>query len=123
MIKLNQKGWGILPFLIFMSVFFVSILVVIYMINNFDNKVSPRQNEEISYTGYDTYKKYERIIKKSLDKDFYSNVVNISELAISNAIKSQCLGYALYDDNKDDYDVYLKCNNYKTLGFSNDYLK
>lgn len=112
-------------FILFMAIFFVSIITVIYMINNFNEGLSPRRSEGVSYSQYETYKRYEKIIKKNVDNSSYAEdkikVINIDNLDISNAIKTQCQGYALYDFSS--YNIYLKCGNYKTSGFMSKYLE
>ena len=59
--KIDNSGWGLIMFILFMAIFFVSIITVIYMINNFNEGLSPRRSEGVSYSQYETYKRYEKI--------------------------------------------------------------
>jgi hypothetical protein len=54
--KLNNKGWGFIPFLLILCLLFLVLLFISYLVNEFDENF-PRARE------VSTYQYYENIVK------------------------------------------------------------
>ncbi len=126
MMKLDNKGWGFAMFIAFIFVFLLAILMIAYMVNHFETGLSSERDDNITYTQHEIYRKYEKLVKKAAESAFSNHTeeyININDLDISNAIKSECVGYVLLDSSSLEYTAYLKCGNYQTANFSPDFLR
>ena len=43
--KLNDKGWGIVTFLMFLCMFFVFLLLIVCLINKYNDRLKYESNE------------------------------------------------------------------------------
>lgn len=120
--KLDNKGWGFFMFLAFIIVFMLALLMIVYMVNEFEGGLSSKRGKDVTYSQYERYKNYEKKVKKAAESyakiNGYFDIINIGDLEIGNSIKSECHGYAQLDSTGKSYIPYLKCGNYESEGFS-----
>lgn len=119
MFNLNNRGWGFVMFLGFMLMFMFAILMIVYMANEISGNFNSNKPGNVVSDDFKMYKKYENIVKKaatSMGNGRYN--INIDDLDISDSIKKQCDGYALFDSNTNSYVPYLKCGNYESDGYN-----
>ena len=131
MLGLNNKGWGLGVFLVFIGVFFVAIILVTYVANKNGMGSGTNYYFENNNTLLKKYKEYETIIKERAivyQEQNYSFIddgdifyVNINKLDVSDTIKSDCDGYAKIGKENGIYiyEPYLKCGNYTSNGYLN----
>lgn len=130
--KINNKGWGLTVFLVFIFIFFFTILLVAYLANK--NGIGP-QDTNNNYNNLNTvnYKEYENIVREkaiiyqevhypeiSEGDSFY---VNIRKLEIDSKIKNSCTGYVKLGKSllNYTYEPYLNCGSYVTNGYDADF--
>ncbi len=132
MLKLDNKGWGLGVFLVFIGVFFVAIILITYVANKNGMGSGNNYYFEDNNTLLKSYKEYELIVKERAivyqeqnypyidDGDIF--YININKLDVSDKIKSDCDGYAKIGKENGIYiyEPYLMCGNYKTSGYVND---
>ena len=121
--KLNNNGWGFVMFLFFLGVLGVALFMVVYMVNEFESGFSSNERQNVTYSQYQRYVRYEREVANAAANyakvsDISSNYINISELEIDNDIRSECVGYVFFDEKTMTYIPYLKCGNYQTEGYA-----
>lgn len=125
--KLDNRGWGLGMFIGFIVIFIIAILIVAYLVNNVEKGLSPKRGENLSYSEYEHYHKFEKVVSSAASdyalKNTRFDYINIEDLEISDEIKDKCLGYVLYNYSDNEYDAYLRCENYETEGFSYDRAK
>lgn len=136
--KLNNRGWGLGVFLGFLAMFIFCIMVA--GINSYRLGLSLENNniyfdETVENNNESNKKSLEsRIISASMNykRNNYSNmsngqtvIVKISKLKDNNYISSSdgCSGYVEIKNNNGDenYNVYLKCDNYITEGYNSEF--
>ncbi len=121
MFKLNNKGWGFVPFMFFLGIMLLAILLVVYLANSYEITLSSKVNESKDASQREVYLKYENTIKKKANSLLANgenrSVIDISELDINQAIKAQCKGYVSYNEIYHEYSPYIKCGNYETTGY------
>lgn len=133
--RLNNKGWGLSVFLIYIAVFFIAIIIITYIANRNGLGADVGANTIIENPFLKTYKQYEITVKESAmvyQERNYPNIkngdsfyVNIDKLNLSNDITTRCSGYVELG-KKDDiyiYNPYIKCGTYKTAGYISDFDK
>ena len=127
--KLDNKGWGLVVFLIFIFIFFFTILLISFLANK--NGIGP-QDTNNNYNNIDTkdYTQFETKVKISAMKYQemnYPNIengdifyINISKLELSDEIKNSCTGYVKLGKVNGNYiyEPYLSCDNYTTSGYT-----
>lgn len=121
--KLDNKGWGFTMFIVFLCILLLAILMVVYVVNNFETGLSSKRGDNLTYSQYETYRRYEKVVSKEASnyaKNTVLEYINIQDLELSDIIKSECIGYAILNDDSDTYTSYLRCGNYETSGFSYD---
>ena len=128
--SLNNKGWGLGSFIIFICIFMFSILLVAVLANK--NGIGP-DSENIMKTDnelIEQYHNYEQLVKEASiryqeenypyisDGDSFN--VNINRLDIPNEIQKKCSGYAIVEKKEEVYiySPYIKCGNYSTEGYN-----
>lgn len=121
--KLNNHGWGLKEMLIISAILILFLLFVAYSIvalyHNLDNKAPV-------YSGLEN-----TLIKAAIKYNAVYDSVNFITLQdlkeaeyieiFTDSNDEECDGYVLMEDG--DYIPYIKCKNYKTRGFSEEYLK
>lgn len=140
MFKLNNKGWGIGIMFLFIGIFFFAILIIAvistkYGLTDKTKSNIHNNNQTIIETTNDKYLEYEQIIGRSA-ADYvnrnYSEVnnqdimyININQLNIDQEIKQNCNGYVKVgkSNGTNYYNPYIKCNNYQTDGYNEEYNK
>lgn len=124
--KLDNKGWGFTMFIVFLCILLSAILMVVYVVNNFETGLSPRRGDNLTYSQYETYRRYEKVVSKAASnyaKNEMLEYINIEDLELSDTIKYECIGYVLLNDDSDAYTSYLRCGNYESSGFSYDNIR
>ena len=126
--KLNNKGWGLSIFLVFIVVFFIAIIIIAHISKQYG--YGPVEEPHITNTLLQRYKSYETEVKESAIRYQEYNyptmqngdgfIVNIKNLDIKSEITYTCTGYVKYGITSDIYyyEPYLHCGNYKTAGYS-----
>lgn len=128
--NLNNEGWGLGIFLVFIGVFFIALILITVIANKngMDAESRPEypKNEELI-----NYKQYEIIVKEEGIKyqeqnypriaDGDSFYINIKKLDLDSEIIRKCTGYIKLGKNNNIYiyEPYLKCGSYKTDGYIN----
>jgi len=119
--KLNNHGWGFVMFIFFLGILAIALLMVVSMVNDFGAGFSSSRGKNVTYGQYQRYKRYEREVASAAYSysatHGNSDDINISLLNIDNDIKSECSGYASYDESSNGYVAYLRCGNYKSEGY------
>lgn len=145
--KLNKKGWGFLEFFAFLAIFVICLLIAMYGLRKFglldedyhfvkfENINKPKEEQEekpkITYGSLrdDMVGATMKYIKKYYDNNLGLDTLNIrvSQLKKEGFIEkfvdadgNECSGYVsvyLDEQNKIQYDPYLKCKGYETTGY------
>lgn len=128
---LNNKGYGLKEIMFFLCVMFVAILVTMFVYNkNFKNLF---EGENLSDKDYN-YQNVEEELESSA-KEYYSKTFSAEEassipmmIVTSKTLKEKnylssfdenCTGYVIVkNEKKVSYEPYIKCDNYKTDGYS-----
>ena len=130
MYKLNNRGWGLGVFLVYMFVFILAIFIITVLINknglgsNSENIMTTEEERTLEY------EKYEQIVRDSAidyreenypyisDEEEFK--INITLLDIPNEITRKCEGYVIIEKNSEGYNYspYLKCGSYNTPGYN-----
>ena len=130
--KLNNKGWGLGTLIAGVGVFAIALLIVVIIVNK-NLKELGLMNDNINDKKYDytiLEKKVEDsaikyIDKKNIEEDT-TLTITIKKLEQEKYLKEikelkskKCSGYVVVTNKNNDlnYDSYLKCNNYITLGY------
>ncbi len=130
--KLNNKGWGLTVFLIFIFIFFFTILLIAYLANK--NGIGP-QDSTNNYNDINSinYKEYEREVREKAviyQESYYPEIsegdnfyVNINKLDIDSKIKISCTGYVKLGRSMFSYtyEPYLNCGKYVTSGYNSNF--
>lgn len=107
----------LLLLLLISALFFTSFLV-----NDFEKRISEKKENILSSKELQKYKEYEDIIASEAIKHYTDDeIVPLSLLPVSNAIKSECKGYA--KKSGDGYKGYISCGKYITLGYTDGFLE
>lgn len=140
MFKLNNKGWGLGIMILFICVFLLAILIISVLSAKYGLMSNTKQGVNNSETKQATvnnqkYFEYEQTIgqisTEYVDKN-YSNIttndviyININELNVQKNIKQECTGYVKIgkDNGINYYNPYIKCDNYQTEGYEEQYVK
>lgn len=128
--KLDNRGWGLGIFVIYVCIFFMAIVLVSYIAdkNNLgaDGDIQMTTDDKILLQ----YKEYESEVKNvalKYQKENYPDMnrgdsfsVNINKLEISDRILHRCSGYVIFSNKEGIYSAnpYLKCGSYRTSGYS-----
>lgn len=117
----DNGGWSLTMFLVFLFILLLAILMIAFMVNNVETGLSSKRPKGVSYSEYETYKKYEQLVAEaSLE---YASLngnksrIDINDLEITKQVKEACSGFSLYNSSSSNYNSYLKCGNYKTEGY------
>ena len=127
--KLDNKGWGLVVFLVFIFIFFFAILLISFLASK--NGIGPRDTGN-NYNEIKTndYEDYETQVKRSAinyQEERYPNIdegdvfyVNISKLNLSSEIRNSCTGYVKLGkiNGNHIYEPYLSCGTYTTSGYT-----
>lgn len=126
--KLDNKGFGIGTFVVFIAIFFIAILMIAYLVNYYGIGVE-EMNSGGSNTNVARYQKFEAEVRNAaisyMDAN-YSNVavgdvliVDMDRLNVDDEILKDCTGYVKIENNGYfTYHPYLKCGSYQTSGYS-----
>lgn len=132
MTKLNNKGWGLGIFLVFIAVFFLAIIMITYIANKNGMGARPIDKTTNDNSIIKTYKEYEILVKEKAieyQETNYPNIaegdsfyVNVKKLGVNSKITNKCSGYVKLgkENNIYIYEPYLKCGGYKTNGYISD---
>ncbi len=121
MFSLNKKGWGFVPFLILLTILIFALFLTSFLVNDFEKSLEKKKENILTSKELEVYKNYEILISNEAIKHYTDDeIVPISVLPISNAIKSECSGYAKKAGNI--YKAYISCGRYTTIGYSDGYL-
>jgi len=126
MIKLNNKGWGLTTFLVYLFIFLFAIILVAILVNK--NGIGPDSESILMPEDelIEKYHGYERIVRDSAityqeeNYPYLSNgdryVVDIERLDIPSEITKKCSGNVVIEKNNDvySYKPYLNCGSYQT---------
>lgn len=128
--KLNNRGWGLGIFIIYVGIFFIAIVLVSYIAN----KNNLGADSDIYMTTDDKvlqqYIEYESEIKTiaiKYQQENYNDIkngdsvrLNINKLNINENILHRCTGYVIFSNTNGIYlvDPYIKCGSYRTSGYS-----
>ena len=119
--KMNNKGWGFVPFLLLLLILISALFLTAFLVNDFEKRIASKKEENVSIKELEKYRNYENIIASEALKHYTDDeIVPLSLLPVSNAIKEECDGYA--KKSGDGYKGYVSCGKYKTLGFADRYL-
>lgn len=119
--KMNNKGWGLVPFLLLLLILVSALFFTAFLVNNFEKRLASKKEEVVTVKELEKYRNYENIIASEALKHYTDDeIVPLSVLPVSNTIKEECLGYA--KKSGDGYKGYVSCDKYKTLGFADRYL-
>lgn len=117
----DNGGWSLTMFLVFLFILLLAILMIAFMVNNVETGLSLKRPKGVSYSEYETYKKYEQLVAEaSLE---YASLngnksrIDINDLEITKQVKEACSGFSVYNSSSSNYNTYLKCGNYKTEGY------
>lgn len=117
----DNTGWSLTMFLVFLFILLLAILMIAFMVNNVETGLSSKRPKGVSYSEYETYKKYEQLVAEaSLE---YASLngnksrIDINDLEITKQVKESCSGFSVYNSSSSNYNSYLKCGNYKTEGY------
>lgn len=117
----DNTGWSLTMFLVFLFILLLAILMIAFMVNNVETGLSSKRPKGVSYSEYETYKKYEQLVAEaSLE---YASLngnksrIDINDLEITKQVKESCSGFSVYNSSSSSYNSYLKCGNYKTEGY------
>lgn len=117
----DNGGWSLTMFLVFLFILLLAILMIAFMVNNVETGLSSKRPKGVSYSEYETYKKYEQLVAEaSLE---YASLngnksrIDINDLEITKQVKEACSGFSVYNNTSSNYNSYLKCGNYKTEGY------
>lgn len=117
----DNGGWSLTMFLVFLFILLLAILMIAFMVNNVETGLSSKRPKGVSYSEYETYKKYEQLVAEaSLE---YASLngnksrIDINDLEITKQVKESCSGFSVYNSSSSNYNSYLKCGNYKTEGY------
>lgn len=131
--KLNNRGWGLGIFLVFVMIFVLCIIVA--GVNAY--KIGLQKEPSIQFgsdSGKSNYEKYKPLEDKiKLAAEEYKNVhytdmsfgdsvfVTFKTLVANNHLSSSegCTGYVKISDG-DEYIVYFNCPDYKSSGYLED---
>ena len=135
---MNQQGFGIKEFIIFVAVIFISLIIIMTLMQNTVTKQSTDTNqEEVEKVTYQDLEKELKLAAERYQNDNYSGNAEDSETWILSysmlkenqyldEIKdiqdtdTECTGYVEFvqDGMEISYTPYLKCgSNYKTKGY------
>ena len=146
MIRLNEKGWGLTVFIVFLGVFFIAIVLIsigayklgIAPNSNISNLPSSNNQSEVHYTESEisAARNYEAIVQQAAARYFsdkYSNqwtedrnIVTASLLVENRYLEtysvagSRCYGYVVVQPGEGQltYKPYVNCGNvYTTVGY------
>jgi len=144
--KLNKQGWGFLEFFAFLIIFVICLFIAMYGLRKFgllddnwhfvkfENINKPKEEEEKPKITYGSLREDMvgatiKYIKKYYDNNLGLDTLNIrvSQLQkeeflgkFEDANGDKCSGYVsvyLDEQNKIQYDPYLKCKGYETTGY------
>lgn len=117
----DNGGWSLTMFLAFLFILLLAILMIAFMVNNVETGLSSKRPNGVSYSEYETYKKYERLVEEAsleyASLNGNKNRIDINDLEISNQVKEICSGFSVYNNLSSSYNSYLKCGGYKTDGY------
>lgn len=136
--KLNNKGWGLNEFLLFILAFFICLVIVIVLYNQLmgkENKTSivdPIISGDKTDIG-DYIELEDRITEQA---KLYNNsetedtiIIKLNNLVKNGYIKKvvdpknnkECSGYVVYNGQNKEYKTYLSCpGNYQTSDYNKD---
>lgn len=136
--RLDNKGWGLNEFLMFILAFFICLVIVIILCNQLMNKentmpiVDPIISGDKTDIG-DYIELEDRITEQA---KLYNNsetedtvIIKLNNLVKNGYIKKvvdpknnkECSGYVVYNGQNKEYKTYLSCpGNYQTSDYNKD---
>ncbi len=136
--RLDNKGWGLNEFLMFILAFFICLVIVIVLCNQLMNKenktpiVDPIISGDKTDIG-DYIELEDRITEQA---KLYNNsetedtvIIKLNNLVKNGYIKKvvdpknnkECSGYVVYNGQNKEYKTYLSCpGNYQTSDYNKD---
>lgn len=140
--ELNNNGWGLVSFLVFILIFVICLILsalglkYIGLLDDdwhfVDFSILTKSKEEID-TSYNILEEKMTSSAKRYINDYYSNNLGLDTLNIkvsslvnngylsdfTDIYNKECTGYvSVYlENNTIIYKPYLKCNNYETIGY------
>jgi len=133
--KINNQGWGLAIFIVYMSIFFIAIVLVSYIANKNNLGADSTIQTGIDEYTLRQYKSYENEVKNvaiAYQKKNYSNMndgdsiyVNINKINVSSNILDRCSGYVKIANDRGIYSAtpYLRCGSYRSSGYLSNYDK
>ena len=136
--RLDNKGWGLNEFLLFLLAFFVCLVIVIVLCNQLMNKENkaPIVDPIISGGKTDIGDYIELEDRITEQAKLYNNsetedtvIIKLNNLVKNGYIKKvidpknnkECSGYVVYNGQKKEYKTYLSCpGNYQTSDYNKD---
>lgn len=130
--KLDNKGWGLVTFLVFMAILFVALFVVVILVNYFGTGLKNSQShiiydepgiEDYNYPAYEStmidYARKYKIDKNIVLSDGQSININKNDLNILRSKYNHCSGYVKITNEfgAEVYQAYIDCGDYKTIGY------
>lgn len=145
--KLNKKGWGFFEFFVFLIIFIICLFIAMYGLRKFglldedyhfvkfENINKPKEEQEEKPKITHGLLREEMVgatikyIKKYYDNNLGLDTLNIRVSQLQNegllekfvdANGDKCSGYIsvyLDEQNRIQYDPYLKCKGYETTGY------
>ena len=136
--RLDNKGWGLNEFLLFLLAFFVCLVIVIILCNQLMNKENKKPIIDPIISGDKTdigdYIELEDRITEQAK--LYNNsetedtvIIKLNNLVKNGYIKKvvdpknnkECSGYVVYNGQNKEYKTYLSCpGNYQTSDYNKD---
>ena len=138
--KLNKNGWGFGAFFAFLGVFIICLLISMWGLQKFGlldenyhfiDKKEEKVKPQVNYSAL--REEMESASKKYIEKYYNNNLgidtlyIRLSQLQSEDLIgelkdhnDKKCSGYvAVYldNENKIQYNGYLKCKDYETTGY------
>jgi len=131
--KLNNKGWGLGSLIAGVGVFAIALLIVVIIVNKNLKELGlinvNTNDKKYDYTILEK-KVEDSAIKYISDKNIENDTtltLTIKKLQKEDYLKDmkelknkKCSGYVVISkkNNNLNYDSYINCNNYKTIGYS-----
>lgn len=136
---LNKNGWGLKIAILFCCIFMFCLLLAVFLATRAANQLDEVHEEQgygedenydvteyynnLETDIYEAVKEYADDNPKILEKDYFK--LNIDTLIEDGYVTSfldeygnQCSGYIeIYNDSQTSYSVYIKCEDYETIGY------
>lgn len=129
MTKLDNKGWGLGVFLLYLSIFLAAIILVSYIANknNLGSESTRVNNDNQVFKRYRQYELEVESVARHYQVQNYPTInegediyININRMNVDNEILDRCSGYVKISNNEGtySYNPYLRCGTYRTNGYS-----